>query len=233
MKDSLMVHYISTNLMNNAAKFCHNSIQGHAHSLFGIQYHADKASSRWAMGVGCLLDLDSPAARYGAKAILKRPILGCGVLLGPKKNFLVISDLHIPFQHKDAFEFLKAVAKKYKITEILCVGDLYDHHKGSYHESEVDAPSAEEEYALSKMYAAELQSMFPKMVITVGNHDAIPVRKLKSAGLPVSMLTDMNKLYETKPTWTWCQEYWFDSKDAKPHLVQMVLNKKGRWIGRL
>ena len=233
MKDTLMVHYISTNLMNNAAKFCHNSIQGHAHNLFGIQYHPGKASVRWAMGVGCLLDLNSPAARYGSKAIIKVPMMGCGMLIGKTKRFLVISDLHIPYQHPDAFAFLKALHKKYKFTDILCVGDLYDHHKGSYHESEGDAHSPEEEYQLSKMYAHELQAIFPTMVITVGNHDLIPVRKLKSAGLPSSMLTDMNKLYETKKTWTWCQEHWFDSFGAQPQLAPMHMTKKGRWTGQL
>lgn len=233
MKDTLLVHTLSTNLSNNAAKFTHNSIQGHHHALFGIQYHSDMITTRWAMGVGCLMDPNSPAARYGAKNVIKRPILGVGILIGKTHRFLIISDMHIPYHHPDSFEFLKALHKKYKFTDILCSGDLYDHHAGSYHESEPDALSPEGEYEITKVYANELQSIFPKMVITIGNHCAIPTRKLKSAGLPSSMLADLNKIYDTKPTWKWVQEHQFDSKGAKPQLVLMDLNKRGRWTGKL
>lgn len=232
-KDTLMAHYLSSNLGNNAARFTHNSIQGHAHSIFGLMYHADISSIKWAMGVGCLLDVNSPAARYGAKAIIKRPIIGCGVILGKAKRFLIISDMHIPYHHRDSFAFLKALHQKYHFTDILCVGDLYDHHAGSYHESEPDAHSPELEYELTKMYAQELQTIFPKMVITEGNHCAIPKRKLKSAGLPPTMLGDMNKLYDTATTWVWCQEHWFDSCGGQPMLVTMKTNSKNRWTGQL
>lgn len=233
MQTPLWVHSISANTINNAAKFSHNSIQGHFHSSFAIAYHADKARIRWSMSVGALLDPNSPAARYGAGAILKRPILGCGLLLSHEGNTLVIPDMHLPYQHQDAFNFLWNVAEAYDCIRILNVGDLYDHHAGSYHESEMDAYNAEDEYRLSKMYAKELQDMFPNMVITNGNHDKIPVRKLKSVGLPPSMLSNYNNIYETKDTWVWCDEYWFDSLGSQPMLVPMVLNKKGRWDGNL
>lgn len=227
--DTLLIHSISANTINNAAKFSHNSIQGHHHSSFSIAYHADKAQLRWSMSVGALLDPNSPAARYGAGAILKRPILGCGVLFSEKGNTLVIPDMHLPYQHKDSFDFLYQVSQEIGATQILNVGDLYDHHRGSYHESEVDSLSEEDEYKMCKKYAKELQEMFPSMVISLGNHDLIPQRKLKSVGLPTSMLNDYNALYETKPTWEWVKEYWFDSKGAVPALVPMSLNKKGRW----
>jgi hypothetical protein len=231
--DTLLVHGVSANIMNNASKFSHNSICGHFHSSFGVSYHADKAILRWAMVVGCLMDPNSPAARYGSKAILKRPVLGCGLLLSNTKRWLVISDLHLPYQHRDAFEFLKEVYDAYECNAVLNVGDLYDHHAGSYHESEPDAYGPEEEYALSKKYAAELQGLFPNMIITNGNHCDIPKRKLKSAGLPSSMLSDYNQLYNTKDTWVWSDQYWFDSKGAMPIVVPMRMKSNGRWDRRI
>lgn len=228
-QDTLMVHSLSTNTRNNAMKFSHNSIQGHHHSLLDVCRYADKRSVRWSMSVGCLLDPNSPAARYNQKSITNRPILGSGLLLSPKGNTLVISDMHLPYQHKDALDFLWELSEVYAVKRVLNVGDLYDHHRGSYHESETDALGEEQEYVKAQEGALVLAEMFPDMVITQGNHDAIPQRKLKSIGLPSSMLSDYNKLYDTPSTWRWEHEYWFDSWGSYPMTVPMVLNKRGRW----
>jgi len=230
--DTLMIHSISSNIGNNAAKFSHNSIQGHHHSLLGIQYYADKSKIRWSMSVGCLVDLDSPAVRYASGSTLKRPVLGCGLILG-KTNMLVISDLHIPYHHQDSFAFLSAVADRYDCKVILNVGDLIDHHASSYHESEPDAMSPEEEYFESQRYLNELAEIFPKMVITNGNHDNIPKRKLKTLGLPSSMVSDFNKLYKLKNKWTWTDQYYFDSKGGQPVVIPMNLTTTGRWDKRI
>ena len=107
MKDTTMTHAISTNTLNNAAKLSHNSIQGHYHSKFGIERYADSHMLRWSMTVGCLMDTNSPAARYGA-GVLSRPINGSGMLLGSRGNTLVISDMHMPYHHRDSLDFLWA-----------------------------------------------------------------------------------------------------------------------------
>jgi len=226
--DTTMTHAISPNALNNASKLSHNSICGHYHSKFSLERYADANTLRWAMIVGCLMDTNSPAARYGV-GVLSRPINGVGMLLGGRGNTLIISDLHIPYHHRDAFDFLWALHQEYQFSRILNVGDIADHHAGSYHESEPDAYDAETEYTLTKKYMQELEAMFPKMTITVGNHCMIPTRKLKSAGLPSSMLQDHNSLYELQGGWDWVPKYSFDSWGAYPVMQPMVLNKRGRW----
>lgn len=232
MIDTLMTHSVGANPIQNAARYSHNSIQGHHHSVFGISYNADMNNLRWHMSVGCLLDQNSPAARYGKQAVLKRPILGCGVIEGDKGNFLVVSDLHIPYHHPDSFRFLKQVHKSYRCKHVICVGDLVDNHSGSYHESEPDAYGPEEEYELSIKYMQELQSIFPKMVITPGNHCLIPQRKAKTVGLPASMLSNFNRIYDLESTWKWVDVHKFDSGNGRPVLVPMRLNKRG-WDGKI
>ena len=232
MIDTLMTHSVGANPIQNAARYSHNSIQGHHHSVFGISYNADMNNLRWHMSVGCLLDQNSPAARYGKQAVLKRPILGCGVIEGSKGNFLVVSDLHIPYHHPDSFKFLKQVHKAYHCKHVICVGDLVDNHSGSYHESEPDAYGPEEEYELSIKYMQELQSIFPKMVITPGNHCLIPQRKAKTVGLPASMLSNFNRIYDLENTWKWVDVHKFDSGNGRPVLLPMRLNKKG-WDGKI
>lgn len=232
MTDTLVRHSISGNTKNNAQRFSHNSIQGHHHSLFEIVYSADSNQLRWSMTVGCFLDPHSPAATYMAKAVLRRPILGCGMLLG-KKNTLLISDVHAPYHHKDTFAFLEALDDYYQFDEVISVGDLIDHHRGSYHESEPDAMSEEDEYFAAKDYMEELQDMFPKMTITVGNHDEIPKRKLRTVGLPTSMLADYNAMYGLKNSWKWVDEYKLDSRGALPLLQPMTLKNNHRWNGKI
>jgi LmbE family N-acetylglucosaminyl deacetylase len=39
---------------------------------------------------------------------------------------MAIGDLHYPFAHTDHLEFLKAVQKLYKPTQIVCMGDEID-----------------------------------------------------------------------------------------------------------
>ena len=232
-KDTLMAHSLSSSTLNNATKFSHHSIQGHHHSIQGIERFADKGKLRWSMSVGCLLDPDSPAARYGSKAVFKRPILGCGMLLGPKGNTLVMPDLHLPYHHRDAFDFLWALLKHYKFTRIINVGDIFDHHRPSFHESETDAMNAEDEFDAALRESKTLQEMFPEMIITIGNHDAIPVRQAKNIGLPLAMLSDFNKVYNLKDGWEWVDQYWFDSWGSYPVVVPMVLKKNGRWDGNI
>lgn len=228
--DCRMFHAWSASFIQNAKK-AHNSIQGHYHSKAAIVYYCDGSLRRWHMTVGCLIDHKAPAFRY-AKG--DKPIIACGVILSDRGNFLVISDLHIPYQHPDSFEFLSAVRDAYYCEHILCVGDIVDHHAGSYHESEPDALSASDEYILSRQYLKELQGIFPEMVITRGNHDDIPTRKLKTAGLPMEMLSDFNGLYGLDDGWQWVQgEYEFDTQDGVPIIVPMPLKPSGEWNGRL
>jgi len=227
--DTLMVHSLSSNTLNNATKFSHHSIQGHHHSIQGIERFADKGKLRWSMSTGCLVDPDSPSARYGSKMVLKRPILGCGMLLSKRGNTLVIPDLHLPYHHRDAYVFLRALDARYQFKRVLCVGDIFDHHRPSYHESETDALNAEDEYMAARDAAHELQDMFPRMTITVSNHDAIPVRQAKTVGLPIQMLHDTNKIYGLHSSWQWVEQYWFDSWGSYPIVLPMVLRTNGRW----
>lgn len=160
---------------------------------------------------------------------LKTTYIGNRRFLGQEENYLVISDLHIPYHHKDSFDFLWAVYSYYECSKVLNVGDVIDHHAGSYHESEPDALNSEDEYLQSQKYCRELQEIFPFMIISEGNHDKIPKRKLKSVGLPQTMAYDYNLMYGLEDGWKWKEKHTFDSKGGQPVLVPMVLNNKGRW----
>jgi len=66
------------------------------------------------------------------------------------KRVLVISDMHIPFHHKDSFAFLEAIKKEYKPDFVINIGDLLDFHAINMHTHDPDLYSAGDELKASK-----------------------------------------------------------------------------------
>lgn len=56
-----------------------STVQGHAHSAFGCMYHANQRDIVFGLDVGCGIDSEKYAFRYG-KPFPKKPILGCGIV---------------------------------------------------------------------------------------------------------------------------------------------------------
>jgi len=124
------------------------------------------------------------------------------------KNTIIISDLHIPYCHRDAFDFLEKVRDEYGIEIVKNSGDLTDNHFSSYHEIENGAFSGSEELRRSKWMIKELEDIFPKMVIVEGNHDNLTKRKAKTAGIPEEWITSPEVLYDV-PDWQWVEKDFF------------------------
>ena len=68
------------------------------------------------------------------------------------KRILVISDMHIPYHHKDAFKFLKEIKKEFKPDTIINIGDSIDFHNISMHQSSPDLPNAGDELRITREY---------------------------------------------------------------------------------
>ena len=118
------------------------------------------------------------------------------------KPVLVFGDLHSPYHHRLALSFLKRVHKDYGCAaEVVCVGDLYDFHAMSRHTTEPDAPSPDKEYKKAKKFVETLTTAFPKGVLVLGNHDLIPQRQMKEAGLSDVILKTYNDLYHLPKGW--------------------------------
>ena len=75
------------------------------------------------------------------------------------ESVLVISDLHIPYHHKDSFKFLQKIKKQFKPDTVINIGDLLDFHAISFHEHNPDLPSIGDELTVSKGYIKELESI--------------------------------------------------------------------------
>ena len=74
------------------------------------------------------------------------------------KSILVISDLHIPYHHKDTFAFLKEIKKEFKPDFIVNIGDSLDFHAINMHTHDPDLFSAGYELKASKKFLLRLLS---------------------------------------------------------------------------
>ena len=119
-----------------------------------------------------------------------------------KKPYLIISDMHAPYNHKDAIKFLKKVHKKYKCSDtVIHIGDLFDFHAISKYTKEPGTPTAQEEYFKALKFSDKLTKVFPKGVLILGNHDSRPEISLKALGVPLEFLKDWKELLGLPKGW--------------------------------
>lgn len=139
--------------------------------------------------------------------------------LKAQDNALIISDLQIPYHHRDAFAFLRWVKKHFKINKTYCIGDEVDQAFLSYHEKDPNGLSAKQEIKAGKKALHELARIFPVMDICWSNHGALHLRKAKTAGIPEDYIKSPNKVWGVPTAWRWFDEIVLQY----PHLVDIVL----------
>ena len=125
----------------------------------------------------------------------------------PQDTVLVIPDLHIPAQHKDALEFCKSLRDKYKATKIIFIGDIVDNYCTSLHAKDPNfGMTASQEIEVTKMYLKEWHDAFPYATVITGNHDMSRIFKTaKHAMIPKQWIKDIKDVLDT-PTWTYTPE---------------------------
>jgi len=79
-EDIYFHHSLSNSALLASRSIGMNYVQGHCHTKFELSYWASPTGVKWGATVGCLIDFDSLAFNY-AKGNLKRPIIGCGIII--------------------------------------------------------------------------------------------------------------------------------------------------------
>lgn len=126
--------------------------------------------------------------------------------MSKNSRVLVISDLHIPYHHQDAFDFLRALKAKYKPDLIVNIGDELDQHALSFHDSNPDLMSAGDELRSSRKYIKELEKIFPEMTLVHSNHSSLVYRRALKHGLPVEYLRSYNEYLNVSKKWQWVDD---------------------------
>lgn len=133
-------------------------------------------------------------------------------LKNKKQSILVISDFHAPYNHPDAIEFLRACKKKFKPTDVVCIGDEADFHAMSFHDSDPDLPSAGEELKEAIRSLQKLYKLFPKVTIVESNHGSMVLRKALSHGFPKAVLKSYNDVLKAPKSWKWVPDVTIKTK---------------------
>lgn len=124
------------------------------------------------------------------------------------KRVLIIPDMHIPYQHKDAHKFLAKMKQKFNFEIVVNLGDELDKHAMSMHDSDADLFSAGEELQKSIdiiHMPGGLFEMFPNMYLLDSNHGSMVFRRAKKHGIPLHYIKPYEEVLET-PTWEWHDE---------------------------
>ena len=125
------------------------------------------------------------------------------ILAEDNSRILVIPDLHAPYQHEDALDFLVDMKNKYRPTRVINMGDELDKHSLSYHEKQPDLLGAGDEFRAGKKVMHDLYKIFPKMDIMESNHGSLHIRKSITAGIPLDYLRPYNEVLEVGNGWKW------------------------------
>lgn len=119
----------------------------------------------------------------------------------------VFGDTHIPFDHPNYLQFVKDTFKKYKVKNIVCTGDLVDHHALSRFNSEPCAKGAYDELDESIKKVNEYTNAFPKVKMCIGNHDEIPYRQAATIGIGRRYMKSFGEILELPKTWELEEEF--------------------------
>lgn len=119
---------------------------------------------------------------------------------------LAIPDLHLPFQHPDAFAFLADVKRRYRPDKVVCLGDETDYHALSVHERDPDGMSAGDEHCAAVKALKKLYRLFPRVQSVTSNHTSRPFRQAYGFGIPKNFLRSYKEFLEAPKGWSW-QDY--------------------------
>ena len=141
--------------------------------------------------------------------ILEAPDDDVGLLsFVPKvaKRIMVIGDLHTPYMHPRAIQFLRKLRDDYNPDLVVQIGDETDGHAISFHDSDPDLPSAGQELQMARAQLDQLYKLFPNMLLCSSNHGSLVYRRAKAHGLPVEMIRKYRDILFPKhgaPGWSW------------------------------
>lgn len=133
---------------------------------------------------------------------------------------MLFGDLHAPYQHPDALDFLNAVAHKYQPTRVFNVGDEIDSHSISFHPQRPDLSNATEELKRARKVIHQLEKIFPTLYNCESNHTSRVYRIGMSSGIPKDLILPYKDLLGVKSTkWVWKPEYRITLVPDKTHLM--------------
>lgn len=123
---------------------------------------------------------------------------------------LVIPDLHAPYHHPRALRWLKQVAERWSIDQVVCIGDEADLYQLSQYHKRPDIPDLKQELKQLRRAVRQLASLFPVMLLCNSNHVERMKKRVIEAGLPAELLTSWADIIGAPAGWRWADRWVLD-----------------------
>lgn len=119
--------------------------------------------------------------------------------------------MQIPFEHKDAYDFIEWLTESIAPDEIVYVGDEVDQHALSRYDHDPDGLTAGEELTKAKSRLKAFYALHPKARCCTSNHTDRVFKKAFGAGIPQGYLKSIKEFLGAPKGWEWRDEWWIDS----------------------
>jgi len=126
-----------------------------------------------------------------------------------ESRVLVIPDLHAPFTKEGFLEFCIKMYNKYNCNQVVFLGDEVDNHYSSFHDTDPDGLSANDELDKAIDIIGKFYEAFPIAKVCYGNHSLIPNRKAFNAGLSKRWIRTIDEVLKV-PNWDYKEEHIID-----------------------
>jgi len=131
------------------------------------------------------------------------------------ESIITVSDLQLPFAHKDYLSFLYEIKKQFylpKKTKVINLGDEADFHTFSNKwVPDPDAMSPSDEHKALLVALRPYWELFPVQDICISNHTIRPLKKAFSAGLPRAFIRDYAEFLCAPKGCKWEQHYVYNN----------------------
>jgi hypothetical protein len=131
------------------------------------------------------------------------------------ENYLVISDLQIPFELDDGLRFCRSVQKEFKIPKenIIIIGDETDQYFASRFSKDPDAdlsPTSEIKAARDRL--KHWVSAFPIAQVCISNHGLRWLSRAFECNIPTELIIPYKELFNLPDSWIYKEEWRFKTK---------------------
>ena len=123
---------------------------------------------------------------------------------------LIIGDPHEPCIRKGYLPFCKDMYEEWDCDTVIIIGDIADWASISFHLASPEGPGPTAEYDMAFKAIQKWHKAFPKAIVTIGNHDARPLRVAESVKIPRKFFRSYAEMWET-PEWDWVQSVIIDN----------------------
>jgi len=116
---------------------------------------------------------------------------------------VVIPDLQIPYEHRDALPFIQEVVSLVDADHVVCIGDEVDQMALSRFDPDPDGDSAGPELKKALVRLQGWYESFPEVRVATSNHTGRVQKAAFKAGIPEAYMRSVGEWMQAPPGWTW------------------------------